>query len=64
MALGDRLKNYQIFDFRQVGDTYTIDYMSQNNDVIRVTLNRIDIGTTSFVSKIVTKAISFGDLAV
>lgn len=64
LALGDKLINYQIYDFKRTNDTYVIDYMSMANDVIRVSFNRQDIGIVSFNTKIVTKNVSFTELAV
>lgn len=64
VAIGSRLTGYQIYDLNQTGDIYTINYINQANDFIRVSFNKNDVGSTNFSSKITVKNLTFNDFAL
>lgn len=50
-ALGDKLKNYFVFQVKLDADTYSFDYMNSTFDNIRVVVNRNDLDSANLISK-------------
>ena len=48
----------------QEGDIYIFDYMNPKFDILRVLLNKNDIGSSNFSSKLRTRSISLSDLVL
>jgi hypothetical protein len=63
LALGTKLNNFQIYDFSQNSTAYNISYINQSNYVIRISFSISTIGTPSFGTSLVSKNMTFTDLA-
>jgi len=58
------LNNYFIYNFKQNGDIYTIDYMNSLLDNIRVVVNKNDLNSPNLFSKLTVNNFGLNNLAL
>lgn len=63
-ALGDKLKNYFIYQVKLDADTYTFDYMNSTFDNIRVVVNRNDLDSTNLITKMSVNSFGLTNLVM